>query len=43
MVEYFNSSTHLGCLLKSQTDLRTLVGPPFEIVSEAGIGRIIIT
>jgi hypothetical protein len=43
MAENFNSSSHFGSLLKSQTDLRTLVAPSCEIVPEAGIGRIIIT
>jgi len=43
MTEVLNSSSYFGCLLKSQTDLRTLVASSCESVSEAGIGRIIIT
>jgi hypothetical protein len=39
----FNSFSHFGCLLKSQTDLRALVASSCKVVSEAGIGRIIIT
>jgi proline racemase len=42
MAKDFNSSSYSGCLLKTQTDLRTLVAPSCEIVLEAGIGLIII-
>jgi hypothetical protein len=43
MAEDFNSSSYFGCLFKPQTDLRMLVAPSCEIVSEGGIGQIIIT
>jgi hypothetical protein len=43
MTEDFSLSSYFGCLLKSHTDLRTLVVPSCEIVSKAGIGWINIT
>jgi len=43
MAEDFSSSSYFGCLLKSQTDLRTLVVPSCEIVSKAGIAWFNIT